>query len=32
VHFIGVGESVDDLSAFDPGEFARALLGLDNAT
>jgi fused signal recognition particle receptor len=32
VHFIGVGESVDDLSAFDPGEFARALVGLGNAT
>jgi fused signal recognition particle receptor len=32
VHFIGVGESVDDLSAFDPGEFARALVGLSNAT
>ena len=32
VHFIGVGESVDDLSAFDPGEFARALVGLGNRT
>jgi fused signal recognition particle receptor len=32
IHFIGVGESVDDLSAFDPGEFARALVGLGHAT
>jgi len=32
VHFIGVGESVDDLSTFDPGEFARALVGLGNGT
>jgi fused signal recognition particle receptor len=32
VHFIGVGESVDDLSAFDPGEFARALVGIGNGT
>jgi fused signal recognition particle receptor len=32
VHFIGVGESVDDLSAFDPGDFARALVGLGNRT
>jgi fused signal recognition particle receptor len=32
VHFIGVGESVDDLSAFDPGEFARALVGLGNGS
>jgi fused signal recognition particle receptor len=32
VHFVGVGESVDDLSPFDPGEFARALVGLGNAT
>jgi fused signal recognition particle receptor len=29
VHFIGVGEGVDDLQPFDPGEFARALVGLD---
>ncbi len=27
VHAIGVGEGIDDLSAFDPGEFARALTG-----
>ena len=26
---IGVGESADDLAAFDPQQFARALLGLD---
>jgi fused signal recognition particle receptor len=32
VHFIGVGESVADLSAFDPSEFARALVGLGNGT
>ena len=25
---IGVGEQIDDLDAFDPGEFARALVGL----
>jgi fused signal recognition particle receptor len=25
VHAIGVGESVEDLSAFDAGEFARAI-------
>ncbi len=29
VHAIGVGESVDDLQAFDPESFARALVGLD---
>ena len=27
VHAIGVGEGIDDLSAFDPGEFAKALTG-----
>jgi fused signal recognition particle receptor len=32
VHFIGVGESVEDLQPFDPGEFARALVGLGNGT
>jgi fused signal recognition particle receptor len=26
---IGVGEAIDDLSAFDPRDFARSLLGLD---
>jgi fused signal recognition particle receptor len=29
VHFIGVGEGVDDLEPFDPTEFSRALVGLD---
>jgi fused signal recognition particle receptor len=29
VHFIGVGESVEDLQPFEAGEFARALVGLD---
>jgi fused signal recognition particle receptor len=28
IHFIGVGEGVDDLQPFDPGAFARALTGL----
>ena len=32
VHFIGVGESVDDLQPFDAREFARALVGLGNGT
>ena len=32
VHFIGVGESVDDLQPFDPREFARALVGLSDVT
>jgi fused signal recognition particle receptor len=27
VHAIGVGEGIDDLQAFDPGEFARAIAG-----
>lgn len=27
IHAIGVGESIDDLQAFDPDEFARALTG-----
>jgi fused signal recognition particle receptor len=31
VHFIGVGEDIDDLVPFAPGEFARALVGLDTA-
>jgi fused signal recognition particle receptor len=30
VHFIGVGESVDDLEPFDARDFARAIAGLDN--
>ena len=28
VHFIGVGEGVDDLEPFAAGDFARALAGL----
>lgn len=28
IHAIGVGEKIDDLDAFDPEEFARALVGL----
>jgi fused signal recognition particle receptor len=28
VHFVGVGEHVDDLRPFDAGEFARSLVGL----
>ena len=30
VHAIGVGEKIDDLFAFDPGEFAKALTGSDD--
>ena len=29
IHAIGVGEQIDDLSPFDPDEFADALVGLD---
>jgi fused signal recognition particle receptor len=29
IHAIGLGEQIDDLAAFDPDEFARALVGLD---
>ena len=29
IHAIGVGEQIDDLSPFDPKEFASALLGID---
>lgn len=29
IHAIGLGEQIDDLAAFDPEEFARALVGLD---
>jgi fused signal recognition particle receptor len=29
IHAIGVGEQIDDLQAFDPQEFADALMGLD---
>jgi fused signal recognition particle receptor len=28
VHFVGVGEGVDDLESFDPADFAKALAGL----
>ena len=29
IHAIGVGEQIDDLDAFEPGDFARALVGLE---
>ncbi|MEZ7813778.1 MAG: signal recognition particle-docking protein FtsY [Paracoccaceae bacterium] len=29
IHAIGVGEKIDDLAAFDPSDFARALVGLE---
>ncbi|MCC0065213.1 MAG: signal recognition particle-docking protein FtsY [Defluviimonas sp.] len=29
IHAIGVGETIEDLSPFDPEEFARALVGVD---
>jgi fused signal recognition particle receptor len=29
IHFIGVGESVDDLQSFDARDFARAVAGID---
>ncbi len=29
IHAIGVGEQIDDLAPFDPQDFARALVGLD---
>ena len=29
IHAIGLGEKIEDLSAFDPDEFARALVGLE---
>jgi fused signal recognition particle receptor len=32
VHFIGVGEGIDDLQPFDAREFARALVGLSDGT
>ena len=31
VHFIGVGEGVDDLQPFDADDFARALAGGDQS-
>jgi fused signal recognition particle receptor len=30
IHAIGVGEQIDDLSPFDPDEFARALVGMED--
>jgi fused signal recognition particle receptor len=30
VHFIGVGESVEDLAAFSARDFARAIAGLES--
>jgi fused signal recognition particle receptor len=30
IHAIGVGEQIDDLAPFDPEDFARALVGLDD--
>jgi fused signal recognition particle receptor len=32
VHFIGVGESVDDLAPFTAADFAQAIAGTDNAS
>jgi fused signal recognition particle receptor len=29
VHFVGVGEGVDDLAPFTARDFARAIVGLD---
>jgi fused signal recognition particle receptor len=29
IHAVGVGEQIDDLSPFDPDDFARALVGID---
>jgi len=29
VHFIGVGEGIDDLEPFEAADFARAIAGLD---
>jgi fused signal recognition particle receptor len=31
VHYVGVGESIDDLAPFSAREFARAMVGLDSA-
>ena len=30
VHAVGVGEGIDDLRPFDPDQFARSLMGLEN--
>lgn len=32
VHFIGVGEGIDDLEPFTAGDFSRAIAGLENQT
>ena len=32
VHFVGVGEGVDDLSPFDAKDFGRAIAGIEDAT
>ena len=32
VHFVGVGEGIDDLSDFSARDFARAIVGLDSAS
>jgi len=32
IHAIGVGEGIDDLAAFDPADFARALVGASEGT
>jgi len=29
IHYVGVGESIDDLRDFDAGEFAASLMGID---
>ena len=31
IHFIGVGEALDDLEPFDARDFGRAIAGLDAA-
>jgi fused signal recognition particle receptor len=31
IHAIGVGEQIDDLQPFDPGEFAQALVGIEES-
>jgi fused signal recognition particle receptor len=30
IHFIGIGEGVDDLAPFEAKDFARAIAGLDS--
>jgi fused signal recognition particle receptor len=32
VHFIGIGEGIEDLAPFDAGDFARAIAGIERAT